>query len=248
MVVIGRPDGQLCDQNSKTFAENLSCLRASFGRCCPVVRTVARSLQLIFIYRGFALLDQKDGRPDSWSDAHNFHIWYTSARTMMTGVRTSRFQLRYLPYRWAHPDRNPRCPDGCSNLPISVFWKEILMLDRTLRVVRTGCWIVWMDASWSSSKLLDIEEGPDGNPRRPDRWCFSLMCIRKVWHVVQTVGREPNFLTCKLYRIFWKNFWITESLLKSIFTKEWFCPTDSGQLQINKLPLWPFWDKNHLTG
>jgi len=43
-----------------------------------------------------------------------------------------------------------------------LVWKEILMLDRTLRVVRTG-------TSWSSSKLLDTEEGPDGNLRRPDR-------------------------------------------------------------------------------
>jgi hypothetical protein len=85
------------------------------------------------------------------------------------------------------------------------IWKEILKLDRTLRVVRTGSWIVWTYASWSSSKLLDIEEGPDGNPRRPDGWCFILMCVRTVchvvqtvWHVVQTAGREQIFLTCKL--------------------------------------------------
>jgi len=39
--------------------------------------------------------------------------------------------------------------------------KEILKLGRTLSVVRT-------DAGWSSSKLLDIEEGPDGNPRHSD--------------------------------------------------------------------------------
>jgi hypothetical protein len=57
-------------------------------------------------------------------------------------------------------------------------WKEILKLDRTLRVVLTGCWIVRTDASWSSSKLLDTEKGLDG-------WCFSLMCFRMVWHVVR---------------------------------------------------------------
>jgi hypothetical protein len=28
-------------------------------------------------------------------------------------------------------------------------------------------------------------------------------------------------------------FWIAESLLKSIFTKKWFCPTECGQLQTN---------------
>jgi len=59
-------------------------------------------------------------------------------------------------------------------------WKEILKLDRTVRVV-------WTYASWSSSKLLDTKEGSDGNPHRPDGWWFSLMCVRTVCHVVQTV-------------------------------------------------------------
>jgi hypothetical protein len=28
-IVMGRPDEQLCDRNSKNFVENLSCLRAA---------------------------------------------------------------------------------------------------------------------------------------------------------------------------------------------------------------------------
>jgi hypothetical protein len=51
MVVIGRPDGQLCDWNPKTFANDLSCLRASFERWWPVVQTVARSLHVISMQR-----------------------------------------------------------------------------------------------------------------------------------------------------------------------------------------------------
>jgi hypothetical protein len=43
---------------------------------------------------------------------------------MLTGVRTSGFDLRYLPYGWARLDGNPRRPDDCSNLPISVFGKK----------------------------------------------------------------------------------------------------------------------------
>jgi hypothetical protein len=58
-----RPDGQLYDQNSENFTKDLSCLRAASGQCCPVVRTVARSLQVI-PYRGFARTDREDGRPD----------------------------------------------------------------------------------------------------------------------------------------------------------------------------------------
>jgi len=100
-------------------------------------------------------------------------------------------------------------------------WKEILKLDRTLRVVRMGCWIVRTDASWSSSKLLDTKECPGGNPLRPDQWCFSLMWVRTIWHVLRTAsaldnwesGRDDTssgrltgnriFLTCKLCIIFW---------------------------------------------
>jgi hypothetical protein len=50
-VDMGRPDGQLCDQNFEIFAENLSCLRAASGRGGTVVRTVARPLQVISLLR-----------------------------------------------------------------------------------------------------------------------------------------------------------------------------------------------------
>jgi hypothetical protein len=96
--------------------------------------------------------------------------------------------------------------------PYLCFGKKSWSFGRTLRVVRTGCWIVQTDASWSSSKLLDTEEGPDGNPRRPDGWCFSLMCVWMVWHVVRTAGaldswasRRYDTLSGRLIgnRIFW---------------------------------------------
>jgi hypothetical protein len=43
---MGRPDGQLCDQNYEIFAKNLSCLRATSGRvrhCHPDGRTSTAS-------------------------------------------------------------------------------------------------------------------------------------------------------------------------------------------------------------
>jgi len=49
----------------------------------------------------------------------------------MTGVWTSRFWMRYLPCGWARQNGNPRRPDGCSDLPITVFWKEIRSLSNT---------------------------------------------------------------------------------------------------------------------
>jgi len=78
-----------------------------------------------FPYQGFACSNHRNGRPDGWSDARNFHISSTRVRTMKTGVRTSWFWMHDLPYGRARPDGNPHCPDDCSDLPISVFWKEI---------------------------------------------------------------------------------------------------------------------------
>jgi hypothetical protein len=78
--------------------------------------------------RGNGHPDRGNGRPDGWFDVRNFHIWCNRVETMLTGVRTSRFWIRYLPYGWVCPNRNPLRPDGCSNLPIIVFWKEILKL------------------------------------------------------------------------------------------------------------------------
>jgi hypothetical protein len=42
-----------------------------------------------------------------------------------TGVRTVEFELRFLPHGVARPDRNPRRPNGCSNLLIFAFGKKI---------------------------------------------------------------------------------------------------------------------------
>jgi hypothetical protein len=119
--------------------------------------------------------------------------------------------------------------------PYLFFGKKLWSFGRTLRVIQTGCWNVQTDASWSSSKLYVIEEGPDWNlrrpdgmTRRPDGWCFGQLIVR-------TAGTEPNFLTCKLCRIFSKHLWIAESLLKSIITRNWFCPKECGQFQTNTI-------------
>jgi hypothetical protein len=96
------------------------------------------------------------------------------------------FWMRYLHYGWAHPDGNPHLQDSCSNLSISVFWKEILKLGRTLSVVRTCYWNVRTDASWNSSKLLDIEEGPDGKFSSSGR-----MMLWTIWRP-DGISRRPD--------------------------------------------------------
>jgi hypothetical protein len=76
--------------------------------------------------------------------------------------------MQYLPYGCARLDKNPRCPDDCSDLPITVFWKEILKLvehrGSSGRAAETsGQMQVGAVRSFSTT-----EEGPDKNLRRPD--------------------------------------------------------------------------------
>jgi len=81
---------------------------------------------------------------------------------------------------------------------------------------------------------------PDGMTRRLDGWNSRQMGVRTGWHIVRTVDRE-----------LWNS---SDFTLKSgipvcrIITHKWFCPNTKYGQNTNKLPLWPFWDKNHLTG
>jgi hypothetical protein len=50
---------------------------------------------------------------------------------------------------------------------------------------QTHTWLVLeVNKLFSNSKLLDIEEGPDWNPRRPDGWCFGQLEVQTEYHVV----------------------------------------------------------------
>jgi hypothetical protein len=125
----------------------------------------------------------------------------------LTVVRTVIFELRFLPYVWACPDGNPRCPDGWSNLPLNWTWKES-EADRSLRGVRTGSWNVLTDSSWNSSfskqwrsgrestlsgqMILGLSGRPDSMAHRPDGWKSGQMSIRMGWHVVRTANKEPK--------------------------------------------------------
>jgi hypothetical protein len=149
-VVMGRPDGQLCNQNFEIFAENLSCLRAASGWWVTVFRMVARPLQVI------SLLRLRTSGPWGWPSG--WLIFYT--------------QFPYLLY--ARPDHGRLASERLSlNCELALrssasgweftssgrlqqsshicFWKENPKLDWTLSVVRTGCWVVWTDASWNKS-------------------------------------------------------------------------------------------------
>jgi hypothetical protein len=118
----------------------------------------------------------------------------------LTVVRTVIFELRFLPYVWAHPDGNLRRPGGWSNLPLNWTWKES-EADRSPRGVRTGCWDVRTDASWNSSFLKQWRSGRErtssgqmmlGMSGVRTVWNSEQMGVQTGWHVVRTANREPK--------------------------------------------------------
>jgi hypothetical protein len=151
----------------------------------------------------------------------------------------------------------------CINLPI--FWtcKES-EADRSLMDVWTGCWDVRTNASWNRSFLIQWRVRTERYVIRTDD--AGLSSVRTVWHVVQTNGAvdrwasgrdntSTGLLTGNLKSsIFFavqsllKMLWHVESLFTtSLHISDFVQNTEWGQ-NTNKLPLWPFWDKNHLTG
>jgi len=96
----------------------------------------------------------------------------------------------------------------------------------------------------SRRMMLGLSGRPDGMARCPNEWNSGQMSVWTGWHVVRTVDREPTFLIAES----------SETLLNSgipckasLHTSD-FVQTEWGQSQTNKLPIWSFWDKNHLTG
>jgi hypothetical protein len=151
-----------------------------------------------------------------------------ASRRWQTDVRTVKSELWILPCGWVHQDENPRRPDGWINLPLFELGKKS-EAGRSLRVVLTSCWVVRTDASWNRS--FSVQGGPDGNPRRPNGWCFCLMSVQTVWHIIWTAElwiaggpdgktRRPDgwhetyFSDSQSVQNLLKHFWIAESLFK----------------------------------
>jgi len=113
----------------------------------------------------------------------------------------------------------------CVNLPIFRTWKESETV-WVQRGIRTGCWDVWTDASWSLSIQCRVQTE---KIRRPDGWCWSVWCLvgmnmssgrMEQWTNGHPNGmtRRPdgwqenwNLLSFSQCRVFWK-CWQVESL------------------------------------
>jgi hypothetical protein len=127
-----------------------------------------------FPYLLNARLDQVDWRPDGC-------IW-----------------IVILAYVWAHPDWNPRRPDGCINLPLFELWKENLkLIDHWSSSGRAAEKSGRMEARTEASRcsegsgrkstssgwmMLGLSGRPDGMARRPDGWNSGQMSVQTGCH------------------------------------------------------------------
>jgi hypothetical protein len=119
---------------------NLSCIRTLSGRDGSIVQTVAHPPQVISI-SGFARPDHGAGasgrlnfntqfpylmrvRPDHEGETSEREVESSvtiydapSFGPQLSGVRTVKFKLRFLPYGHTRPDRIPHLPDGLLIFP-----------------------------------------------------------------------------------------------------------------------------------
>jgi len=136
----------------------------------------------------------------------NFHIKASRVRTIGSVVRTVDLMLAisiyeaqaFGPWRLTSGllDFDARLAllmsaSGQLQLSSHIFvLKRNPIADRTLSGVRTCCWNVWTDASWSPSKLLDIGEGPDGMFSSSGQMMLGKLSVRTEYHIVRTDALE----------------------------------------------------------
>jgi hypothetical protein len=236
---MGRPDGQLCDKNFEIFAENLSCLRAASKWWVIVVQTVTRLLQVI------SLLSLCAFGPWGWpSERLIFYMQFPYllyARPDHGRPASGRLSLNCeLALRSSASGRESTSSGRLQQSSYIYFWKENLKLDRSLRVVWTGCWVVRTDASWNRSFSIQRSIQTEIHVVQTDD---ALVC-RASGRYGTSSGRlelwtdeRPDEMTrcsdgwqgteisdLQTVQNLLKHFWIAKSLLKSIFTYKWFCP------------------------
>jgi hypothetical protein len=200
--------------------------------------------------------------PDDWSRIDKFLNWWARVRTNADWLPDGDIWIAILALFMSTSGQETTLSGRCINLPMFWTWKES-EADRSLMDVRTGCWDVQMDASWNRSFLIQWRVQTERYVVRMDD--AGLSGVRTVWHVVWTNGAvdrwvsgqdntSSGWLTGNLKSsIFFRSAESSKNALTSgisiysMFTHKWFCPNTEWCQNTNKLPLWPFWDKNHLT-
>jgi len=149
--------------------------------CCPNGRTSAASNFHIRLHTSRL----GDGRPDGWSSTRNFHICWPRVRTMADWRPDGWIWIAILAL-WSSASGRESTSSGRLQQSSHIWtWKEIWSL---ITESRPDGLLSRSNGCKLEQKLLNIDECPDGNPRRPDGWCFGLSGIRMGWHVVRMAG------------------------------------------------------------
>lgn len=127
-----RPDGQLCNMIfPKISRRNLSCIRTPSRRDGSIVRTDARSLQVISI-TGFARPDPRVGASGRLNFSTQFP-YLMRVRPNHEGEMSGRLKSnRQLPYTMhQHPDHSCQAFERSNSTAILALWTHASGLDTT---------------------------------------------------------------------------------------------------------------------
>jgi hypothetical protein len=181
----------------------------------------------------------------------------------LTDVRTVIFELWFLPYVWESPDGKPHRPDGVSIFSYSELGKNLKLIDHWWTSGRAAERSGRMQVG---TKAFQYSRGSGRKDTSSGR--MMLVCLASGWgeHVVRTDGTVDRWtsrqddtssgrLTGNLKSFIFfavqsllKMFWQVESLFTASLHISDFVQAHNEAKKTNRLPLWPFWYKNHLTG
>jgi hypothetical protein len=188
-------------------------------------------------------------RPDGWSRISNFILWWTRVRTTAVRRPDGDIWIAILALRRRVSGRDTTSSGRLIDLfPFLELGKKS-KTDRVLGGVWTCCWNVRTDASW-----IEPSRHSGGSGQRDTSSGWMMLGLSGVRTDGTVTDGSPNEMARSSGRLTGNlNSSDLQTLnngihVYNIFTLNWFCSNTEWGQNTNKLPLWPFWDKNHLTG
>jgi hypothetical protein len=193
-------------------------------------------------------------RPDGWRRIGNFLLWCTRVRTTAVRRPDGHFWIVILDLRRRASGRDTTSSERLIDLPFLGTWKEIKNWSSIGR--RPDILLKRLDGCKLAQKLLNTVWGPDEMNTSSGR--MMLVCLvsgrddTSSGPMKQRTDGPPDGMARSSRRLTGNlNSSDLQTLnsgihVYSISTLKWFCPNTEWGQNTNKLPFWPFWDKNHL--
>jgi hypothetical protein len=177
-VNLSRPNGQLCDRIFRKFRwksflfkspirtvrhwhlDGRTSAASNFHIRLRASGPMGKNVRTAILQHSISISAMRASGP--WEvDVRTIEVESTNSLTderasgpMLTDFRTVIFELRFLPYLWARPDRKPHCPDDVSIFPCSELGKNLKLIDHWWMFGRAAETSRWMqagtEASWYS--------------------------------------------------------------------------------------------------